>query len=183
MPLWADERRAPHLPIGVQLIAAPWREDLCLRVAAALQARGRVQRAAGQGTVMNGDDLNRPGPLAEVTAAFARYEDALVNNRLEVLDELFWDSPHTVRYGVAENLYGYRRDPRLPRGSPAAGPGAQRCTRTVITTYGRDFATANDRVPARRQPQARPPEPDLVRIADGWHVVAAHVSLIDPPRP
>ena len=51
--------------------------------------------------------INLPEVLAEVTAAFARYEDALVHNKVEVLDELFWNSPHTLRYGATENLYGY----------------------------------------------------------------------------
>ena len=69
-------------------------------------------------------DINRPDVHAEVSAVFARYEDALVNNRVEVLDELFWASPHTVRYGVGENLLRHRGDPRLPPARPAAGPGA-----------------------------------------------------------
>jgi hypothetical protein len=128
-------------------------------------------------------DINLPDVHAEVSAVFARYEDALVNNRLEVLDDMFWASPHTVRYGTAENLVGIEaiRAFRAAR-SPL---GLQRTlANTVITTFGRDFATAMTEF-------HRPPGAKLgrqsqtwVRLHDGpygWRVVAAHVSLIDPP--
>ena len=69
-------------------------------------------------------DFNRPDVLAELQAAFARYEDALVNNRVEVLDELFWDSAQTVRYGVNENLYGIDAIRDFRNARSAAGPGA-----------------------------------------------------------
>jgi hypothetical protein len=76
---------------------------------------------------MTENEINQPDVLAEVETAFARYEDALVHNRLAVLDELFWPSPHTVRYGVGENLYGIEairafRAARCPTGSRAASP-------------------------------------------------------------
>jgi Protein of unknown function (DUF3225) len=122
-------------------------------------------------------EINRPDVLAEVDQAFARYEDALVNNRVDVLDELFWTSDRTVRYGITENLVGIDairafRTARSPLGL------ARRLGNTVITTYGRDFATAmtefrrdgNDRI--GRQSQA------WVRFEKGWRVVAAHVSFI-----
>lgn len=138
-------------------------------------------------------DVNLPDVHAELSALFALYEDALVNNRIDVLDALFWDSPLTLRYGAAENLYGIDaiRAFRASR-SPA---GLQRTLRrTRITTYGRDFATANTEflrlapapgaTPARigRQSQT------WCRIAGaphgGWRIVAAHVSVIDaPPEP
>jgi hypothetical protein len=69
-------------------------------------------------------DINLPDIVAEVTAAFARYEKALVTNDVAVLDELFWDSPHTLRYGATENLYGYDAIRAFPRGPLIAGPGA-----------------------------------------------------------
>src|SRR5262245_27460081 len=86
-------------------------------------------------------DINLAGPHAELSAAFARYEDALVHNKTEVLDELFWPSPHTVRYGVTENLYGIKairafRAARSPVGL------ARRLQNTVVTTYGTEFGTA-----------------------------------------
>ena len=117
--------------------------------------------------------------LAEVTAAFTRYEQALVGNDVAVLDELFWNSPHTVRYGVTENLLRLRRDPGLPRARPSQGL-ARELLRTVITTYGRDFATANTEF-RRAEATGGPAEPDLDAHAEGWRVVSAHVSLLDDP--
>ena len=122
-------------------------------------------------------DINLSDVHAEVCAAFARYEDALVHNRLEVLDELFWDSAHTIRYGAAENLHGIEEIRAFRRSRPSAGL-ARTLRRTVITTYGRDHASAmtefiregSDRI--GRQSQA------WVRMPGGWRIVAAHVSLI-----
>lgn len=130
-------------------------------------------------TTIDPSVINDPGVLAEVRAAFERYEQALVNNRLEVLDELFWDSAHTVRYGVGENLVGIEAIRAFRRARSPAGL-ARTLANTVITTYGRDFATAmtefhrsgSDAI--GRQSQA------WVRRPEGWRVVAAHVSLILP---
>ena len=87
-------------------------------------------------------EINLPEVLAEVSAVFDRYEQALVSNDVAVLDELFWDSPHTLRYGATENLYGYDaiRDFRAGRSPQGL---ARELLKTVITTYGRDVATAN----------------------------------------
>ena len=122
-------------------------------------------------------DINIPEVLAEVGAAFARYEDALVNNKVEVLDELFWDSPHTLRYGATENLYGYAAIQAFRAGRPSQGL-AREVLRTVITTYGRDFATAN--IEFRREGSTREGRQSQTwaRTAQGWRVVAAHVSLL-----
>jgi AtzH-like len=128
-------------------------------------------------------DINLPEVHAEVRAAFARYEDALVHNRVEVLDALFWASAHTVRYGIAENLLGIDairafRAARSPQ-------GLQRTLeRTVITTYGRDCATAMTEFRRTGSHQLGRQSQTWVRLHDGpegWRVVAAHVSLIDPP--
>ena len=121
-------------------------------------------------------DINRPDVVAEVRAVFDRYEQALVSNDVAVLDELFWDSPHTLRYGVGENLHGYE----AIRAYRAARPsqGLQRTLeRTVITCYGRDFATANTeflRAGSRPGRQSQ----TWMRTPQGWRVVSAHVSLI-----
>jgi hypothetical protein len=124
-------------------------------------------------------DIDLPDVVAEVTAAFARYEAALVSNDVAELDALFADDPRTIRYGGGENLYGYAvirafRATRSPAGL------ARTLDRTVITTYGRDFAVAStlfrrDTAPAKigRQMQT------WVRGAKGWQIVAAHVSVID----
>ena len=93
------------MPIGVQIIAAPWREDIALRVAHALErSRRRRARRARRISEM---EIDLPDVLAEVGAAFARYEKALVTNDVAVLDELFRNDPRTLRYGIGENLYGY----------------------------------------------------------------------------
>ena len=121
--------------------------------------------------------INLPDVLAEVTAAFARYEDALVNNKVEVLDELFWNSPHTLRYGAGENLYGYEAIRAFRAGRPSVG--LQRdVLRTVITTYGRDFATANIEFQRVGSARSGRQSQTWLRTAQGWRVVSAHVSLM-----
>jgi len=123
-------------------------------------------------------EINLPEVLAEMTAVFARYEDALVNNKVEVLDELFWGSPHTVRYGAAENLIGIDAIRAFRIARPATGL-ARRLSNTVITTYGRDFATAMTEFQRDGSTRHGRQSQTWVRMADGWRVVAAHVSLID----
>ena len=126
-------------------------------------------------------EIDRPDVVAEVTMQFARYEKALVSNDIAVLDELFRNDPRTLRYGIGENLHGYEaimgfRAARSPLGL------MRRTARTIITTYGRDTAVAStlfyrDSAPGKvgRQMQT------WIRFADGWKIVAAHVSTIDEP--
>jgi Protein of unknown function (DUF3225) len=127
-------------------------------------------------------EVDLPEVRAEVSRQFERYERALVSNDTAVLGELFRADPRTLRYGVGENLYGYQaitafRAARSPIGL------SRRTAQTVITTYGRDTAVAStlfyrDSAPGRvgRQMQT------WVRFAEGWKIVAAHVSIIDEPR-
>jgi len=122
--------------------------------------------------------INLPEVLAEVTAVFARYEDALVNNRVEVLDELFWDSPFTVRYGATENLHGYAAIQAFRAARSAAGL-ARQLSNTVITTYGHDVATAMTEFRRDGSTRIGRQSQTWVRMPTGWRVVAAHVSLID----
>ena len=126
--------------------------------------------------------INDPSVLAEVEAAFTRYEAALVSNDVATLDALFWLDPRTIRYGIGENLYGHEAIAAFRSARSPAGLGRQ-LDRTAITTYGRDFATAStlfyrDGTPGRvgRQMQS------WVRMAEGWRVVAAHVSIIEAER-
>ena len=126
--------------------------------------------------------VDLPDVLAEVTAQFERYEKALVSNDVAILDELFRDDPRTLRYGGGENLYGYKEIMAFRAARPAVGL-MRRLGRTVITTYGRDTAVAStlfyrDNAPGKvgRQMQT------WVRFAEGWKIVAAHVSVIDEPR-
>ena len=122
-------------------------------------------------------DINIPEVVAEVEQAFARYERALVTNDIAELDTLFWKSPHTLRYGATENLYGYDAIAAFRAGRSPANL-ARDLVKTVITTYGRDFATANvefkraSSTPIGRQSQT------WLRTDEGWRVVAAHVSLV-----
>lgn len=122
-------------------------------------------------------DINLPAVLAEVTAAVECYEAALVSNDVQVLDTLFWNSPHTLRYGAGENLYGYDeirafRAQRSPQGL------AREVLRTAITTYGQDFATANLEFQREGSTRIGRQSQTWMRTPQGWRVVAAHVSLM-----
>ncbi len=121
--------------------------------------------------------INLPHVLAEMEVAFARYEDALVNNKVDVLDELFWNSPHTLRYGIAENLYGFEAIQAFRASRPSQG--LQRtCMNAMITTYGEDFATANTEFQRDGVARSGRQSQTWIRTPEGWRVVAAHVSLI-----
>lgn len=124
-------------------------------------------------------EINLPEVLAEVTAAFARYETALVSNDVTVLDELFWNSPQTLRYGVGENLYGYDEIRAFRASRPSQGL-ARDLLRTVITTYGRDFATANVEFRRVNGDRTGRQSQTWMRTAERWRVVSAHVSLLAP---
>jgi AtzH-like len=128
-------------------------------------------------------EVDLPDVLAEVTAQFARYEKALVENDVAVLDELFRADSRTLRYGIGENLYGHDaimafRAARSPVGL------MRRTAQTVISSYGRDAAVASTlfyrdtwgggRVGRQMQ--------TWVRFPEGWRIVAAHVSIIDEPE-
>ena len=124
-------------------------------------------------------DIDLPQVVAEVREAFERYEQALVGNDVDILDALFHNDARTIRYGTAENLYGYGEIAafRAARSPVALG---RTLSRTVITTYGHEFAVASTlferpSAPGRvgRQMQT------WVKFPQGWRVVAAHVSLID----
>jgi len=121
--------------------------------------------------------INLPGVLAEVAAAFARYEAALVGNDVAVLDELFWVSSHTLRYGATENLYGYEAIRAFRAGRPAQGL-ARTILKTVITSYGQDFATANVEFQREGSSRTGRQSQTWMRTPEGWRVVAAHVSLL-----
>ena len=121
--------------------------------------------------------INQPDVHAELSAAFARYEDALVNNRVDVLDELFWDSPHTVRYGVGENLVGIAAIREFRNARPATGL-ARTLMNTVITTYGNHFGTAMTEFQRKGSTKTGRQSQTWCRIDGRWVVVAAHVSLL-----
>jgi len=128
-------------------------------------------------------EINIPEIVAEVSAVFERYEEALVTNDVATLDELFWDDARTIRYGVTENLYGID-EIRAFRAARSPLNLARTIDQTVITTFGRDCATANTLFvrdsgggKVGRQSQT------WIRTARGWRVAAAHVSLLFVPLP
>jgi hypothetical protein len=127
-------------------------------------------------------EIDLPEAVAEVKAAFERYEQALVANDVATLNELFRNDPRTIRYGAAENLYGYAeiaafRESRSPVGL------ARILSRTVISTYGRDYAVASTLYSRANAPGKIGRQMQTwVRFTEGWRVVAAHVSMIDKPR-
>jgi len=122
-------------------------------------------------------DINLPEIVAEVTAEFQRYETALVTNDIDTLNALFWNHALTLRYGLNENLYGH---PAIAGFRAARSPvGLARTTsNTVITTYGRDFATANTEFRRVNVERGGRQSQTWVRMPEGWRIVAAHVSLI-----
>ena len=127
-------------------------------------------------------EIDLPDVVAEVRQAFELYEKALVTNDVDTLDTLFRRDTRTVRYGVAENLYGHEEVASFRATRPPINLARTRL-RTVITTYGRDFAVASTlfhrpSLPGKigRQMQS------WVRFPEGWRVVAAHVSLIETPK-
>jgi len=128
--------------------------------------------------VIDGARINLPEVQEEVRAAFARYEDALVHNKVEILDALFWNSPHTLRYGATENLYGYEAIAAFRAGRPSQGL-MRELLRVQITTYGHDFATANCEFRREGSTRTGRQSQTWMRTEQGWRVVTAHVSLMD----
>ena len=125
-------------------------------------------------------DIDIPEVKAEIEAVFDRYEVALTTNDVPVLDELFWESPSTVRFGGAENLFGAAEIAAFRAGRSPVGLQRE-VLRTSITTYGRDFATASITFRRVGSDKIGRQQQSWVRFPEGWRVVAAHVSLIDPP--
>jgi hypothetical protein len=122
-------------------------------------------------------EINIPEVVAEVKAAFERYERALVSNDVAVLDELFWKSPQTLRYGVTENLYGYDQIASFRKNRSPVNL-ERTLMNTVITTYGRDFATANTEFQRQGSNRTGRQSQTWMLTDDGWRIVNAHVSLL-----
>jgi 1-carboxybiuret hydrolase len=223
LPVAAVPVTLSPLPIGVQIIAAPWREDIALRVAHALERSGVAaaprpkklvqslsetalssahSRVSGNpvfsfvtGSPLSrgraefrsvkirslGMEIDRPEVVAEVTAAFNRYEQALVSNDVAVLDAIFRNDPRTIRYGGGENLYGYQEIEAFRAARSPVGL-ARTISKTVITAYGHDMAVASTLFHRTTSPgKVGRQMQTWVRFPDGWFVVAAHVSVIDEP--
>ncbi|WP_422002059.1 oxalurate catabolism protein HpxZ [Reyranella sp.] len=126
-------------------------------------------------------DINIPEVVAEVTAAFYRYEKALNDNDVAALDELFWKSPHTLRYGVGEQLYGYDQIAAFRAGRDPGAAVKRDLLKVVVATYGRDFGTANCEFQRHGVDRIGRQSHTWMRTPEGWRIVAAHVSLLGEP--
>ena len=122
-------------------------------------------------------EINLPDVRAEVTAQFQRYETALVSNDVDTLNALFWNNALTLRFGMNENLYGHAAIAGFRAARSPAGL-ARTLSNTVITTYGRDFATANTEFHRDGVARGGRQSQTWVRQPEGWRIVAAHVSLM-----
>ena len=125
--------------------------------------------------------IDIPDVVTEVRAAFERYEQALVSNDVATLDEMFRNDPRTIRYGQSENSYGYKEIEAFRASRPSAGL-ARTLSKTVITTFGRDFATASTLFHRNTAPsKVGRMTQTWVRFAEGWRIVVGHVSVIEEP--
>ena len=127
-------------------------------------------------------EIDLPEVVAEVRKAFDAYEQALVTNDLDGLNNSFHDDPRTIRYGAGEILYGYDAIKAF-RGARSPVALGRTISQTVITTFGREFATASTLYERPTSPGKIGRQMQTwVKFPQGWRVVAAHVSLIDPPK-
>jgi hypothetical protein len=127
---------------------------------------------------------NLPDVVAEIRALFERYEQALIDRNVDVLDATFWNSPHTIRYAFNENGYGFEAI-HAHRVARPPGPGIkEKRIRLEILTLGRDLATVNLEFKIRGREQIGRQSQTWVRFPDaGWKVVAAHVSVMSDAPP
>jgi hypothetical protein len=122
-------------------------------------------------------EINLPQVVAEVEQAFADYEYALLINDIATLDRWFWYHPQTVRYGVAEVLLGGEAI-RQYRQSCTPVPASRKLQRTVVTTFGLDYATVSTEFTDHTSDRIGRQMQTWVRMNQGWRIVAAHVSLM-----
>ena len=124
-------------------------------------------------------DLNIPEVVAEVTDAFNRYETALTTNDVPALDSFFWNDPRVIRYSLSDNGYGFEAIVKARRARNNVDL-RRRLMRTVVTTFGRDFATINTEFKREESGREGRQSQTWVRTAEGWKVVSAHVSWLTP---
>lgn len=137
---------------------------------------------AQQPAVPKGPEIDLPDVVAEVKAAYDRYNNAVNSGTISTLNNTFWNDSRTIRYGQAENLYGYKAIEGFRAAARPLDP-PRILSKTVITTYGRDFAVASTLTYRANQPgRVGRQSQTWVRFPDGWHVVEAHVSTIDEPK-
>ena len=123
--------------------------------------------------------INDPAIVTELQALYAKYEAALMANDAETLTRMFWTSPHAMRFGITENLYGIEKIEAFRKGRSPANL-ARTVRRLDIVTFGRDFGsvtleferTVHGKTISGRQSQV------WVRFPEGWRIVSAHVSVL-----
>jgi hypothetical protein len=123
--------------------------------------------------------INDPTTLAELQALYPQYEKALVNNDIETLTQLFWASPHAMRFGATENLYGFDEIATFRKGRSPVNL-ARNIRRLDIVTFGKDFGSVTlefERTVEKRTVTGRQSQ-TWVRLPEGWRIVSAHVSLL-----
>lgn len=128
-------------------------------------------------------EINIPSVVAEVTAAFERYERALNANDVATLDELFWKSPHTLRYGIGEQLYGHDQIAAFRSGRDPAQVPDRDLLKVWIVTYGEDFGTANCEFQRQGEARIGRQSHSWMRTEQGWRIIAAHVSFVGEATP
>jgi hypothetical protein len=136
-------------------------------------------RAAHQDDVLTAMLINDPATVAELRELYPRYEEALVTNNVETLMSMFWSSPYVARFGPNESLYGIDEIEAFRKGRSPANL-ARTITRLEIVAFGKDFASITvafereleGRVTRGRQSQT------WARLAEGWRIVFAHVSIL-----
>jgi hypothetical protein len=124
-------------------------------------------------------EINLPDVVAELRELYPRYEQALVSNDVETLVAMFWASPHVMRFGVTENLYGHHELEAFRHSRPAANL-ARKTKRLEIVAFGRDFGSITlefERDTPKGRVHGRQSQ-IWVRFPDGWRIVSAHVSLL-----
>jgi hypothetical protein len=121
--------------------------------------------------------INDPDAVREMEAAFGQYEAALMTNDLTALDALFWQSPLTVRFGPGQNLYGIEAIAAF-RAARVGGSPQRSLANTIITTFGRDFATANTEFQRVGAPRPGRQSQTWARFPEGWRIVSAHISML-----
>ena len=124
--------------------------------------------------------INDPAAVAELTAAFSRYEAAIVQNDVATLNELFWNSPLAIRFGTFENLYGHDAIAAF-RHARLAVNLVRILKNTVITTYGQNFGTTNTEFVRKDSGRSGRQSQTWIRTKRGWRVVASHASWFTPP--
>lgn len=123
-------------------------------------------------------DINTAGVLAELNAAFDAYEDALIHNKVDVLDALFWDNSLTLRFGAKENLFGTEQIKAFRASRPSVGLQREIVDRHIVT-FGPAMGVANVTFKRSTEPRMGRQSQTWVKFAEGWRVVSAHVSWMD----